>query len=346
MKVRAYAAQSSESPLAPWEFERRSPERTDVQIRIDYCGICHSDIHFARNEWQFTSYPCVPGHEIIGRVTRVGDDVAEHAVGDTVGVGCFVDSCRTCGSCREGLENYCESGPRMTYGSFEKDGTTPTYGGYSTEIVVDKAFVLKIPDGLNPAEAAPLLCAGITTYSPLRYVGLSEGDRLAVMGLGGLGHMAVKLGASLGAKVTVLSHSPSKKADAERLGATDFVLTKGDDAYTSLAGRFDAILDTISADHDVNGPLSCLKRDGTFIMVGASPTPFQVATMPLIFGRRKLMGSLVGGLAETQEMLDHCAAHGIGSDIEMVEPRQINDAYERAVRGDVRYRFVIDCSKF
>lgn len=345
MKVNAYAAQTPDSPLAPWEFERRSPGRKDVQIQIKYCGICHSDIHFARNEWQFTSYPCVPGHEIIGQVTAVGTDVSEYTVGDTVGVGCFVDSCRTCGSCREGLENYCEAGPRMTYGSFEQDGSTPTYGGYSTHIVVDKAFVLKIPDGLAPAEAAPLLCAGITTYSPLRYVGLSEGHHLAVMGLGGLGHMAVKLGRSLGAKVTVLSQSPSKKSDAERLGATDFVLTKGDDAYTALAGRFDVVLDTISADHDVNGPLSSLKRDGTFIMVGASPTPFQIATMPLIFGRKKFMGSLVGGIAETQEMLDHCGAQGIGSDIEMIEPQQINEAYDRAVRGDVRYRFVIDCSK-
>ena len=245
-----------------------------------------------------------------------------------------------------GLQNYCESGARMTYGSFEADGKTPTYGGYATQIVVDEDFVLRIPASLDPAGAAPLLCAGITTYSPLRHLGVSKGTRVAVMGLGGLGHMGVKLAASFGAEVTVLSHSPSKAADAQRLGAHDFVLTSGTDALAPLAGRFDVILDTVSAEHDVNGYLNCLKRDGTLIMVGASPVPFPVAAFPLIFGRRRFMGSLVGGLPETQEMLDHCGKHGITSDIERITPAQINEAYDRAVRGAVKYRFVIDCTKF
>lgn len=342
MKVRGYAAQSPDAPLAPWRFERRGTGPEDVRIRIEFCGICHSDIHFAKDEWGFTAYPCVPGHEIVGRVVEVGDEVDSYREGDRVGVGCFVDSCGRCASCREGLENYCESGVRMTYGSFEDDGVTPTYGGYSDQIVVDQDFVLRIPENLDPAAAAPLLCAGITTYSPLRHVGLGEGDRLAVMGLGGLGHMAVKLGASFGAHVTVLSRSPSKQADAERLGASEFVLTRDDGALEPLAGTFDAIVDTISARHDINGPLACLKRDGTMIMLGASPDPLQLATFSLIMGRRKLMGSLVGGLPETQEMLDHCGEHGITSDIETIVPAQINEAYERTLHGDVRYRFVID----
>ena len=346
MKVRGYAAQTAESPLAPWEFDRRSPGDTDVRIRIAHCGICHSDIHFARNEWQFTTYPCVPGHEIIGRVEEVGRGVTRYREGDLVGVGCFVDSCRSCASCKEGLENYCESGVRMTYGSMEADGTTPTYGGYATQIVVDEAFVLKIPENLDPAAAAPLLCAGITTYSPLRHVGVSRGDRVAVIGLGGLGHMAVKLAASFGAEVTVLSRSPSKADDARRLGADAFVLTSGEDALEPHAGRFDVIVDTVSASHDINGPLNCLRRDGTLILLGGSPDPIPLAAFPLLFGRRRVMGSLVGGLPETQEMLDHCGAHGITCDIEQVTPDQINTAYARTLSGDVRYRFVIDCSRF
>jgi len=346
MKVRGYAAQTATSPLAPWEFERRTPGDRDVRINIEHCGICHSDIHFARNEWHFTTYPCVPGHEIVGRVVEVGPSVTRYRVGDLVGVGCFVDSDRTCSSCREGLENYCESGPRMTYGSFEADGVTPTYGGYSTQIVVDEHFVLEIPASLDPAAVAPLLCAGITTYAPLRHAGVTKGSRVAVMGLGGLGHMGVKLAASFGADVTVLSHSPSKKADALRLGAHDFVVTSGEQALPPLAGRFDVVLDTVSAVHDVNGPMTCLKRDGTLLLVGAAAEPLAVETFPLIMGRRRIMGSLVGGLAETQEMLDHCGTHGIASDIERIAPTQINEAYDRAVRGDVKYRFVIDCTKF
>ena len=346
MKVRGYAAQTADSPLAAWEFERRAPGPRDVRISIEHCGICHSDIHFARNEWQFTTYPCVPGHEIVGRVVEVGSGVTRYTEGDTVGVGCFVDSCRRCNSCKEGLENYCETGVRMTYGSFEADGTTPTYGGYATQIVVDQDFVLRIPVSLDPAGAAPLLCAGITTYSPLRHVGVTKGSRVAVMGLGGLGHMGVKLATSFGAEVTVFSQSSSKKADALRLGAHDFVLTTGADALAPLAGRFDVILDTVAAVHDVNGPLGCLKRDGTLILVGAPAEPIPVVTFPLIFGRRRILGSLVGGLPETQEMLDHCGKHGITSDIERITPDLINEAYDRAVRGDVKYRFVIDCTKF
>lgn len=345
MQVKAYAAQSATSPLAPWQLDRRDPGPKDVRLRIDYCGICHSDIHFARNEWEFTQYPAVPGHEIVGCVEAVGADVAAYKEGDRVAVGCFVQSCRTCASCQDDLENYCENGYTGTYGSTQADGVTPTYGGYSTHIVVDEHFVLRVPEGLDPAGTAPLLCAGITTYSPLRHVGVGPGMKVAVMGLGGLGHMGVKLAASFGAEVTMLSRSPEKQADAERLGAHDFVLTRDEGAYEPLAGRFDVILDTISAVHDVNQPIMSLKRDGTLIMVGASPTPHAVAGFPLIMGRKKILGSLVGGIAETQEMLDHCAEHAIVSDIELIAPDQINEAYERAVAGDVKYRFVIDCSK-
>lgn len=346
MHVRGFAAQSATSPLATWQVPRRDTGVNDVRIRIEHCGVCHSDIHFARNEWQFTAYPAVPGHEIVGRVEELGSGVTRHKVGDLVGVGCFVSSCRTCGSCKEGLENYCEAGVRMTYGSFEDDGVTPTYGGYAAQITVAEDFVLRIPESLDPAGTAPLLCAGITTYSPLRHVGVTKGSRVAVMGLGGLGHMGVKLAASFGAEVSVISHSASKKADALRLGAQQFVLNDSPDALTKYAGYFDVILDTVSAVHDVNGPITCLKREGTLILVGASPQPLPVATFPLIMGRRQIMGSLVGGLPETQEMLDHCGKHGITADIERITPDQINTAFDRAVRGDVKYRFVIDCTKF
>ncbi len=346
MRVKAYAAHAADQALRPYEIERRDPGPKDVEIQIDHCGICHSDIHFARNEWQMTSYPCVPGHEIIGRVTRVGKDVTKYKEGDVVGVGCFVDSCRECSSCQEHLENYCESGVTMTYGSLEKDGKTPTFGGYSTHIVTDEHFVLRIPNGLDPAGAAPLLCAGITTWSPLRHVGVGRGHHVAILGLGGLGHMGVKLARSLGAEVTVLSRSPSKKGDAEKLGATDFVLTQDPAVWGALANRFDYVLDTVSAKHDIASALGTLKRDGTLIMVGAAPMPLDLPVFPLIFARRKLIGSLVGGLRETQEMLDHCGEHGITSDIERTTPDKINEAYERTLAGDVKYRFVIDCAKF
>ena len=346
MNTRGYAAQSGAEPLAPFQFDRRTPGKGDVSIAIDFCGICHTDIHFARNDWGITAFPCVPGHEIVGRVSAVGADVRKVKVGQRVAVGCFVDSCRTCQSCKDGAENYCETGSTMTYGSFEKDGKTPTFGGYSNQIVVDEHFVLTVPETLDPARAAPLLCAGITTYSPLRHVGVAKGSRVAVMGLGGLGHMAVKLAASFGAEVTVLSRSPGKQADAKRLGAHDFVLTTGENPLAKLVNRYDAIVDTISAKHDINGPLGCLKRDGTLILVGASPVPLDLSAFPLILGRRKVMGSLVGGLPETQEMLNHCGTHNILSDIEMTTPEKINEAYERTLKGDVKYRFVIDCSKF
>jgi uncharacterized zinc-type alcohol dehydrogenase-like protein len=346
MQTKGYATQSATSPLGPFEFARRSPGDRDVQIAIEFCGVCHSDIHFARNEWGMTTYPFVPGHEIIGRVVKTGKDVRKFKTGQRVGVGCFVNSCRTCGSCKSDNENYCETGFTMTYGSLDLDGKTPTYGGYSNQIVVDKHFVLDVPEKLDPAGAAPLLCAGITTYSPLRHIGVTKGSRIAVMGLGGLGHMAVKLAASFGAEVTVLSRSADKQADAKKLGAHEFILTNTDGALNKLANRYDAIVDTISAKHDINGPLNCLKRDGTLVLLGAPPETLDLSAFALIFGRRKVMGSLVGGIRETQEMLDHCGAHGITSDIEMTTPDRINEAFERTLKGDVKYRFVIDCSKF
>jgi len=346
MKTRGYAALAADKPLAPFEFDRRAPGDRDVQIEIDFCGICHSDIHFTRNEWGMTTFPCVPGHEIIGRVVKAGKDATRFKTGQRVGVGCFVDSCRTCAPCKSGHENECTTGFTMTYGSVQPDGKTPTFGGYSTQIVVDEHFVLTIPEGLDPAAAAPLLCAGITTYAPLREVGVTKGSRVAILGLGGLGHMGVKLAASFGAEVTVLSGSPKKEADAKRLGAHEFVLTSKQGAMEKLAGRFDAILDTVSAKHDINGPLNALKSRGTMILVGAPPQPLDLAAFPLIFGHRKIMGSLVGGIAETQEMLDHCGKHGITSDIEKITPYKINEAFERTLAGDVKYRFVIDCGKF
>lgn len=346
MKTRGFAAASPKKPLGPFEFERRTPGDRDVHIQIEFCGICHSDIHFARDEWGIASFPCVPGHEIVGRVVKTGKDAGRFTEGQRVAVGCFVNSCRTCGACDDGKENYCENGFTMTYGSLDADGKTPTYGGYSNQIVVDEHFVFNVPDGLDPASAAPLLCAGITTYSPLRKAGLKEGSRVAVMGLGGLGHIGVKLAASFGAEVAVFSRSRSKEADARKLGAHEFVDTTEPGALEKLAGRYDAILDTISAKHDISGPLGCLKPGGTLMLVGASPEPLDLVPMPLIFGGRRIIGSLVGGVPETQEMLDHCGKHGIGSEIELITPDQINDAYDRVLKGDVKYRFVIDCSKF
>jgi uncharacterized zinc-type alcohol dehydrogenase-like protein len=345
MQTRGYATTSATTPLAPFAFDRRAPGDRDVQITIDFCGICHSDIHSAKNEWGMTTYPFVPGHEIIGRVVKVGSAVTKVREGQRVGVGCFVNSCGKCASCKAGHENYCETGMIMTYGSIDLDGT-PTYGGYSRDIVVNEHFVLAIPDGLDPAGAAPLLCAGITTYSPLRQAGVTKGSRVAVMGLGGLGHMGVKLAASFGADVTVFSRSAEKEADARRLGAKAFVLTTTPGVLDSLAGRYDAILDTISAKHELTPVLNCLKAHGTLLMVGASPEPLEFSTLPLIFGNRRIVGSLVGGIAETQAMLDHCGTHGLTSDVETITPDQINVAFDRTLRGDVKYRFVIDCTKF
>ena len=346
MNTRGYAALSPETPLSPFQLDRRPPGELDVQIAIDHCGICHTDIHNARNDWGTSIYPCVPGHEIIGQVMATGAQVKKFSPGDRVGVGCFIGSCGTCRNCEQGRENYCERGFTLTYGALESDGKTPTFGGYSTQIVVDERFVLRIPDALDSAGAAPLLCAGITTYSPLRHVGLSKGDRIAVAGLGGLGHMAVKFAASFGAEVTVLSRSPSKRDDAFRLGAHDFVLTSAEGALDTQAGRFDYIIDTVSATHDINGPLDCLRTGGTLMLVGVPSKPLDLKVRSLISARRSVMGSLVGGLPETQEMLDYCATHGITSDIETIAPDEINTAFERTLAGDVKFRFVVDCSAF
>jgi uncharacterized zinc-type alcohol dehydrogenase-like protein len=341
IKTPAYAAADATSSLAPFTVNRREPGPHDVLIDILYCGVCHSDIHQARDEWGGSIFPMVPGHEIIGLVQQVGKKVERWEVGDTVGVGCFVDSCRECEACRDGEEQFCEKGATFTYNSRERDGQTPTYGGYSTRIVVDESYVLKIPDGLPLDRAAPLLCAGITTYSPLRQFGVKRGDRIAVVGLGGLGHMAVKLGKGMGAHVTVLSHSPEKKNDALKLGADDFIVTRDPEVFTSNAGRFSFILDTVSAQHDYNAYLNLLRRDGTMVLVGV-PEPSPLAAWPLISGRRRIAGSLIGGIRETQEMLDFCAEHGIAADVEVIPIQRINEAFDRTLKSDVRYRFVID----
>ncbi len=339
--ARAYAAQGAKTPLTPFSVERREPRAHDVAIDILYCGVCHSDIHQARDEWGGSIFPMVPGHEIVGRVSKVGGAVTKFKVGDAVGVGCFVDSCRACAQCRKGEEQYCEKGNVGTYNSRERDGS-PTYGGYSTHVTVDENYVLRIPESIPLDRAAPLLCAGITTYSPLRHYGLKAGDKLAVVGLGGLGHMGVKLAKAMGAEVTVLSTSPSKRDDALALGATHFAATSDKATFKSLAGKFDFILDTVSAPHDYNAYLNLLKVDGTMILVGAPDAPAPLAAFPLILRRRKLGGSLIGGIRETQEMLDFCAKHGVASDIELIPIQKINEAYERMIKGDVRYRFVID----
>jgi uncharacterized zinc-type alcohol dehydrogenase-like protein len=346
MKVRAYAAQAATQPLAPWSFERREVRPQDVLIEIQYSGICHSDIHQARDEWGGSIFPMVPGHEIAGVVKEVGSRVKKFKAGDVVGVGCMVDSCRQCGSCKESLEQYCENGFVGTYNGREKSDNAPTYGGYSTHIVTDEAFVLKIPANLDLAGAAPLLCAGITTYSPMKFVGVSRGHKVGVLGLGGLGHMAVKLAASFGAEVTVLSGSKSKAEDAKKLGAAKFVLTSDPEQTAKLAGSLDFIVDTVAAKHNVSEAITWLKRQGTLIMVGASDKPLDLAVFPLILGRRQIMGSLIGGIRETQEMLDHCGKHNITSDIELIKASEINDAYERMIKGQVKYRFVIDAKTF
>ena len=344
MKTKAYANRSAEGKFEPYSFERREPRPEDVAIDIHFCGICHSDIHTARSEWGQAFYPCVPGHEIVGVVTAVGSKVSRFKVGDRVGVGCMVDSCRTCASCNEGLEQYCENGFTGTYNASTPDGDY-TKGGYSNYIVVDQRFVLRLPENLDLASSAPLLCAGITTYSPLRHVGVGQGDRVAIMGLGGLGHMGVKLAASFGAEVTVLSRSPHKRADAEKLGAHHFVLTTDEEQVNQHREHFDYILDTVSAKHDLALPLEMLKRDGTLILVGASPDALDLDAFSVIFRRRKVIGSLIGGIPETQEMLDHCGRHGIVSDVELISPAEIDRAYERTLKSDVKYRFVMDCSK-
>jgi len=341
LETPAFAAMSPKSKLAPFSIQRREPGPHDVLIDILYCGVCHSDIHQARDEWGGAIFPMVPGHEIIGKVVVTGSDVKKWKVGDIVGVGCFVDSDRTCEACKAGEEQYCEGGMTLTYNSYERDGKTPTYGGYSTRIAVDENYVLRIPEGIPLERAAPLLCAGITTYSPLKHFGLKKGDKLAVVGLGGLGHMAVKFGRAMGAHVTVLSHSPGKRDDALALGAHDFLSTKDENAFKDNAGRFDFIIDTVSAQHDYNAYLGLLRRDGIMVLVGV-PDPTPVAAPSLIMKRRTLSGSLIGGIRETQEMLDFCAEHGVASDVEVIRIQDINEAYESVLKSDVRYRFVID----
>lgn len=341
LKTPAYAAMTAKSTISPYTIERRDPGPRDVLIDILYCGICHSDIHQARDEWGGSIFPMVPGHEIVGNVAQVGPQVSRWRVGDTVGVGCFVDSCRKCEACRAGEEQFCEQGANFTYNSYERDGKTPTYGGYSTRITVNEDYVLKIPPGMPLERVAPLLCAGITTYSPLKQFGIKPGDEVAILGLGGLGHMGVKIAKAMGAKVTVLSHSAKKRADAVSLGADDFVVTSDKNAFTENARRFDFILDTVSARHDYNAYLELLKRGGSMVLVGM-PEPIPLSAAPLVLQRRHLSGSLIGGIRETQEMLDFCAEHGVLSDVEVIPIQQVNEAYERVLQSDVRYRFVID----
>ncbi len=340
--TKAFAAQNATSTLTPFSFERREPRPHDILIEIKYCGVCHSDIHQVRNEWGNSLYPMVPGHEIVGKISRIGSAVKKFKVGDLAGVGCLVDSCRTCNSCKENVEQYCENGNSGTYNSLEQDKKTITFGGYSTQIVVDEKYALKISEKLTLSGVAPLLCAGITTYSPLRTWKVGRGHKVAVVGLGGLGHMAVKFASSFGAQVTMLSSSPSKQEDAKKLGAHAFACTKETSTFSQLQNSFDFILDTVSAPHDYNAYLSLLKRDGTMILVGAPNEPTPLFSFPLILKRRRLVGSLIGGIKETQEMLDYCAEKNITSDVEVIPIQKINEAYERMIKGDVRYRFVID----
>lgn len=342
--AKGFAAQSATSPLAPFSFERRDPRVQDVEIEILYCGVCHSDLHQARNEWGNSIFPMVPGHEIVGRVTRVGGKVTKFKAGDFAGVGCMVGSCRTCASCSQGLEQYCDSFPTWTYNSPDPLAPgQPTHGGYSDRIVVDEAFTLKVSSKANLAATAPLLCAGITTYSPLRHWKVGKGQRVAIVGLGGLGHMGVKFARAFGAQTVVITTSPGKIEDAKRLGAHEVIVSKDADQMTKNFRGFDFILDCVSAEHDINAYLNLLKRDGTLCLVGAPEKPMPVSAFSLLLPRRSFAGSGIGGIAETQEMLDFCAANNIVSDIEMIKAQDINKAYDRLLKGDVKYRFVIDC---
>lgn len=340
--VKGYAAKEVGTDLVPYDFERREVGPHDVAIEILYCGVCHSDVHQVRDEWGGSMFPMVPGHEIVGRVTKVGEHVSAFKAGDLAGVGCMVDSCQKCSSCVEDQEQYCDLGNAGTYNSTEMDRKTPTYGGYSKHIVVTENFVLHISEKLDLARVAPLLCAGITTYSPLRQWNIGQGHKVAVVGLGGLGHMAVKLAASMGAEVTVLSTSPKKEADAKELGAHKFVVTKDPEAMNDIQNYFDFIINTVSAPLDLNLYLALLRLDGTMVLLGVPPEAPQVHAFNLIAKRRRLAGSLIGGIRETQEMLDYCAEHNIMSDVEVIPMADINTAYDRMVKGDVHYRFVID----
>lgn len=339
--VNAYAALRAKDALQPYKIERREPREHDVVIDIKFCGICHSDIHQVKDEWGGSQFPMVPGHEIAGVVSRVGSKVTSFKVGDQVGVGCFVDSCRECEACKAGIEQYCEKGMNPTYNGAEKDGS-PTYGGYSTQIVVDEQYVLRIPDNIPLDKAAPLLCAGITTYSPLKHWNIKKGDRVAVVGLGGLGHMAVKLAAAMGAEVTVLSTSDNKKEDALRFGATHFINTKSGHFFNEYANHFNFIINTVSSNINLDQYISLLKLDGTMVLVGVPEKPTPLNAFPLIDKRRSLAGSLIGGIKEAQEMLDFCSKHNLSADIELIPIQKVNQAYERMLKSDVKYRFVID----
>jgi alcohol dehydrogenase (NADP+) len=343
--AKAYAAQSATSGLKQAAIKRREPGPSDVEIDILFCGVCHSDLHQVRNEWENmmpTVYPCVPGHEIVGRVVKAGSAVKKFKEGDLAAVGCMVDSDRTCPNCRSGNEQFCDSMPTFTYNAEDKHLGGVTYGGYSDSIVVDEAFTLRVPKNLDLAASAPLLCAGITTYSPLRHWKVGKGQKVGIVGLGGLGHMGVKLANAFGAHVVLFTTSPNKKEDAKRLGAHEVVISKNADEMAKHAGSFDFILDTVSAEHNVNSYLDLIKLDGTLAMVGASPTPFQLAVGSLLFRRRSMAGSIIGGIRETQEMLDFCGEHNITADIELIKIQQINEAFDRLARSDVKYRFVID----
>lgn len=342
IQAQGYAAQSPTTPLVPFSFERRDVGPEDVLIEIDYCGVCHSDIHQVRDEWGGSLFPMVPGHEIVGRVVQVGGQVNRFAVGDLAGVGCMVDSCQTCVPCGHGLEQYCQNGFVGTYNALEKDGKTVTQGGYADKIVVNEAFVLKVPENLPLASVAPLLCAGITTYSPLRHWKVGKGQKVGIVGLGGLGHMAVKFAHAFGAHTVMITTSERKREDAKKLGADEVLISRDLEAMKAHAGSFDFLLNTVSAPHDLVPYLNLLKLDGTVVLVGVPDRAPDLPAFPLIMKRRRIAGSLIGGIPETQEMLDYCGQHGITSEVEVIPIQQINEAYERMIRGDVRYRFVID----
>lgn len=341
-QVKAFGTEGATAPLLSLNIHRRTPTPHDIEIEILYCGVCHSDLHTARNEWHSTLYPCVPGHEIVGKIVSVGSHVTKFKVGELAGVGCLVDSCRECDYCKDDLEQYCANGSTGTYNSTDKYLGTQTYGGYSESIVVDEAFVLRIPENLDLAATAPLLCAGITTYSPLKHWKVGPGKKVGIVGIGGLGHMAVKLAKAMGAEVIVFTTSPSKFEDAKRLGADDVILSKDPEQMGKYAGKLHFVLDAVSAQHDINSYLNLLRVDGSLALVGAPEQPLPVAAFSLIPFRRSFAGSLIGGIAETQEMLDFCGSHNIVSDIEIIPIQQINEAYERLLKGDVKYRFVID----
>ncbi len=340
--TRAYAAQAADSGMGPWQYEPRQPRPDDVALEVLFCGVCHTDIHFVEDDWGMTVYPVVPGHEIIGRVTSVGSDVTRFKAGDMVGVGCLVDSCRECSSCTQGLEQYCVNGNVFTYNGVDLHDGRITYGGYSERMLVSERFVVRVPDGLDPAAAAPLLCAGITTYSPFRHVGVKKGDRVGVVGMGGLGHMGIKFAKALGAEVTLFTRSTGKVEEGMRNGADHVVISSDEGQMAQAAGSLDYILDTVPVEHDLNPYIACLAVDGVILIVGQLTPLNNIETFPMVMGRRSILCSAIGGLPETQEVLDFCAEHGVSCDIEMLDIRNIDEAYERMKRGDVRYRFVID----